>query len=222
MKRLVVLLSLAAGIAAFAACAAEDEKRSPSLATRPEGSALPVDHPPIEAVNVPSSSQRLDVAQLQNAWAVALGKDKNGNDITWRLPDTTPGLARYQRTLGEPDYVQTTDLNHEPSLLYAKFMDDAARSVCDQALDADQLRTKKEERVLLRHIEWTDTTSTTAIDANLRYLKLRFHGVRIANAEAVKPLRDLFLAAAKGDKAAREGWRTVCVALVTAPEFHLY
>jgi hypothetical protein len=222
MKRHVLLLALVSGVAAFAACASEDEKRGPSLTTRPEGTALPVDHPPMEAVNLPSSSRRLDVAQLQAAWAVALGKDKNGNDITWKLPDNTQGLARYQRTLGEPDYVASTDLNHEPSLLYAKFMDDAGRSVCDQALDADMARTKKDDRVLLRHVEWAETTATPALDENLKYLKLRFHGVRVKDAAEIAPLRTLFTSAAKGTSPAREGWRTVCVALVTAPEFHLY
>lgn len=227
-KYLAIFVALGAA-AAFAACSAGEDPQpgGPGLSTRPEGSAMPLDHPPIDVSQTPAARpRRLDVAQLEGSWAVVFGKDKAGKDITWRLPDNSAGLARYARTLGEPDYIATTDLDVEPSLLYAKFMDDAARSACDQALDADAARTNKGDRVLLRKVEWTDVAldSSAAVDENLRYLKLRFHGVRVAadDAATLKPLHDLYFASAKGDKPAREGWRTVCVALATAPEFHLY
>jgi hypothetical protein len=183
---------------ALVCCGNSEEKPNP-LTTK-EGPAAPLDHPPIDVpqTKIAASPQRLTVSQLEASWAVALGKDKQGRDITWRLPDGTPGLARYARTLGEPDYLVSTEQNLEPSTLYAKFIDDAARSVCDQAIEADKTRT---EKVITRHED---------VAQNLRYLKLRMHGIQL---DDVKPLQDLYQKA---------GWRGVCVALVSAPEFHLY
>jgi hypothetical protein len=70
------------------------------------------------------------------------------------------------------------------------------------------------------------------VDANLRYLKLRFHGVKVADSDDVPiaTLRKLFddsVKAAAGTSTptaahVKEGWRTVCVALLQAPEYHLY
>jgi hypothetical protein len=60
---------------------------------------------------------------------------------------------------------------------------------------------------------------------NLRYLKLRLHGVKIAATDdaAVAKLATLFDEAAKGAKGSTtEGWRAVCVALLTDAEFHTY
>jgi hypothetical protein len=155
------------------------------------------------------------------------------NDITWLLY-AKPALDRLSDVLGEADYANRTDDNLEPSPLYVKFMDAAARDVCNRALTADALRTDPTTRVLTRHVEKTDSVQTNAagIDANLRYLKLRLHGVKAQEGDdtLIAPLRTLFTdtvtAAASGGTVdeydVKEGWRVVCVALVTAPEFHLY
>jgi hypothetical protein len=86
----------------------------------------------------------------------------------------------------------------------------------------------------LRYVAKNDTLATnpTAVRNNLRYLKLRFHGIKVAPADdtQVAELATLFDKAIKGAAAGKsitqdhvfEGWRAVCVALLTAPEFHLY
>src|SRR5690606_638507 len=92
-----------------------------------------------------------------------------------------------------------------------------------------------QDRALYRFVDVLDTveTSPAGVDQNLRYLKLRFHGVRVPDddAQGIAPLRTLFargVEAARGTQSAlteahvREGWRLVCVALMTAPEFHIY
>lgn len=66
-----------------------------------------------------------------------------------------------------------------------------------------------------------------------RYLKLRFHGVKVAadDVQTLAPLRTLFdtvVTKAQGTSAqptaahVQTGWHAVCVALVTDPEFHIY
>ena len=198
----------------------------------PQGPVAPLDHPPFDAPakSTSANARRLTVSQLSKSLTVALGKDVTGADITWRIGQAN-GFDVTAGALGEPDYIQSTDRAFEPGLLYAKFVDDAARSGCDLALVADDARANKADRALLRHVELTDTADTNraALEANMRYLKLRIHGIKVADdPAAVRPLVDLFDRANKGSAAADAkgkavaGWRAVCVALITAPEFQLY
>ncbi|MCA3015787.1 MAG: hypothetical protein INH41_25655, partial [Myxococcaceae bacterium] len=78
----------------------------------------------------------------------------------------------------------------------------------------------------------TVTSNRAAVDQNLGYLKLRFHGIKVVAGDetTLGPLRTLFDDAVKGAAGTatptaahvREGWRAVCVALLMAPEYHLY
>jgi len=192
--------------------------------------AMPVDHPPLPPLELGSKSsqaQRLTVQQLRLTYPAVLGADAAGKPITWRLGDGRAGLDVMARPMGEPDYVFTTDEVLEPSPLYTKFVDDAARNVCDQALKADATAAPG-KRVLTRKCDpMKDTLQSNpqAVRDNLRYLKLRLHGVKIAATydAAVARLATLFDEAAKGAKGSTsEGWRTVCVALLTDAEFHTY
>jgi len=75
-------------------------------------------------------------------------------------------------------------------------------------------------------------TNRAGVDQNLSFLKLRFHGIKVAAGDdaPLAPLRKLFDDAVKGAAGTatpnathvKEGWRTVCVALLMAPEYHLY
>jgi hypothetical protein len=233
MKRALPLF-----FAALAACSsgAPSETSGPGLNTTPIGSAPPIDHPPIDPAKKPVTSavsQRISVAQLRGAFPVILGTDVNGKPITW-MSGTTPALDKMADVLGEADYAFVTQDNRDPSALYLKFMDDAARDVCDRALKADAARPSATDRVLLRYVGPTDTVTTNAagVDQNLGYLTLRFHGIKVKDGDAARlaPLRKVFsdsvTAAAAGQSVTAadvtEGWRAVCVGLVTAPEFHLY
>lgn len=197
----------------------------------PGGDALPADHPPLDSSQLPIRSartQRLSVAQLRGTLPTAMGKDADGNDIVWMLY-SYPGLEKLADVLGEADYANRTSDNLEISPLYLKFMDAAARDVCEKALGADLKKSDPKTRVLLRHVEPTDTLDSNpdGVNANLRYLKLRMHGVKIAadDAASLDQIRKLFAdatAATVSSTPPLEGWRTVCVGLLTAPEFHLY
>ncbi|MCI0570234.1 MAG: hypothetical protein L0Y66_05740 [Myxococcaceae bacterium] len=201
-----------------------------------EGPGLPVDHPAVDeekSLATTRGVQRLTVEQLRQSFPVVMGEGADGKPITW-MRGSTPGLNTFARSLGEADYANVVVENLEASPLYAKFMDDAARDVCNRALAADATRQEAATRTLYRHLGLADTVESNAagVDRNLRYLKLRFHGVRVADDDAASlaPLRTLFSTAVKAAAGTskvsathvKEGWRVVCVALVTAPEFHLY
>ena len=227
-----IVLALAA---ATACSSGTDPKGSPNLGVGEKEPASPTDHPPVDPARIIKSAEirRLSVQQLRKSLPTAFGLDENGEEITWKL-GTSNGLDKMADSLGEADFIDTTEDGLEPSPLYLKFMDDVARDVCGRALVADATRTDKLQRVILRHVEPADTAATnpTGVADNLRYLKLRLHGVKLApdDAASVAPLLELFTAAIDAAAAGEtpeeahvtEGWRAVCVALVVAPEFHLY
>jgi hypothetical protein len=205
-----------------------DDDHPVGVDTTPGGNTLPVDHPALDAPLMSAGARRVTVEQLRRSVPIVLGNDTAGNAITWKV-GTKNGFDENGDTLGEADYVNTTEDNLEPAPLYVKFVDDAARDVCTRALAADAARTDASTRVILRHVEKTDTVQSAAakVDENLRYLKLRFHAAKDAN---ITPLRTLFdTAVTKAANGATPtaahvstGWHVVCVALLTAPEFHIY
>lgn len=209
----------------------EPESVTPGLdAAKSEG--LPPNHPGVDELRSLATSRgsgRLSVNQLRLSFPIVAGQTPEGEGLTWNQ------LERFAPALGEPDFADVTMENLDPSPLYAKFMDDAARDVCNRILDNDPELASAPARSLYRFVDFQDTVASNpvGVDQNLRYLKLRFHGVRVPDDETkgIAPLRALFaqgVAAAQGGAAApsvahvREGWRLVCVALMTAPEFHIY
>lgn len=216
-------------------CQKQAKPEPPSLMAGGGEPAPPTDHPPLAPAAAPiyaAGVQRLTVQQLRRSYPIAMGRDTTGRDVTWRLPSGATGLDAMAAAMGEPNYITTTEEAIEPSPLYAKFADDAARSVCDQALRADAI--KESERVVMRFVRKTDTLQSNpkGVRDNLRYLKLRLHGVKLAGNDdlSVAALASLFdqvtqaTAAGKAVTAEHvaEGWRAVCVAMMNAPEFHAY
>ena len=232
---------------AFAAC--QDSQvaapTGPVLDVHDEGPVMPLDHPPVGggagggvstgggaggggAITGPhaADAQRLTVRQLAQSLPVVLG----GN--TWMV-GSAQGFDARSATLGEPDYLGTVDENLEASSLYQKFMGDMARDGCTRAVNADAALAAN-ARVVMRMVSLTDTVATNAgaVNENLRYLKLRFHGVKVSAPETARldALRAVFTEAVRGAAGTatptaanvKEGWRAVCVALLTAPEYHLY
>jgi hypothetical protein len=195
----------------------------------PEG-VPPLDHP--TGAGLSASPRRMSADQWRASLPVIFGNGVDGKPITWVVAPNKPALdvPTTSAAFGEPDYLTTTAEDLEPSVLYAKFTDDAARSVCFQVRDADLARTDAKTRVLVREASFVDTVASnpTAVNANLRYLKLRFHGVRVTEDAALEGLRKVFTASRAGSTATTpeqqgaDGWLGVCVALVTAPEFHVY
>lgn len=216
----------------------DDDDGGTGLDTNPQGDTTPLDHPPVDEGALPRPSaaiRRLSLAQLRASLPVLFGTEEDGvTPITWRMPDGKVGLNVMAGSLGEPDYIEITEENLEPSPMYAKFMDDLARDVCDRALRADVTRPAGATRVLAREADFGDTVASdaAAIDDNVRYLLLRLHAVKAAagDDELVTPWRAVFAEATADaqdaglddDAATAEGWRAVCVGLVVAPEFHLY
>ncbi|MBH22932.1 MAG: hypothetical protein CMH57_00465 [Myxococcales bacterium] len=168
--------------------------------------------------------RRMTIDQLRDAIITSTGglywSDDRGRDI----------LEMLAPSLGVPNYIDTTAEDLEPSLVFQKFLGDASRAVCTEAIQND-LEMAPGDRVLVRGVEpgltWeqADEAQRAAIDQSLRHMNLRLTGHYIpqGDEEELGRLRWLFRSAthATGGDAAR-GWRAVCVGLMTSPEFYLY
>ena len=258
MKSLPTSLACALLLASCTEAVPEPQPTGPTLGLDDQGPVMPLDHPPVDGmgggsgagggtgggvtgggtgggstgggggVATPASAgvQRLSVRQLAQTLPVVLG----GN--TWQV-GANNGFNTRSATLGEPDYINVVDENLEASSLYQKFMGDMARDGCTRTANADGALAQS-ARVLMRFVSLTDTVTSnrSGVDENLRYLKLRFHGVKVAPTDtaSLDGLRTVFDAAVRGAAGTstptaahvKEGWRAVCVSLLTAPEYHLY
>jgi len=162
----------------------------------------------------------MDIAQLDAAM-VAVTEGLYWTDGgTSRDDDLFVELAG---TLGVPDYAVRTAEDLDPSLIFQKYLGDAARSVCWQLVERET--GTPASRVLMKQVAPTDTweTAPEKIDDNLKWLLLRFHGRSTDDdTTALELWRWLFRSAALVSQDPVVAWRTVCVGLLTHPDFYLY
>jgi hypothetical protein len=205
----------------------EPTRNPPTLTTESVGEVMPGNHSPVDAPPSRIRSRRLSAEQWRRAYPVVLGNDSAGRPIAWPNLET----AMFKDALGEPDYLTTTEEALEPNVVYAKYANDAAHHGCRLALDADLTRSGM-ARVIARYASFEDTVASNpaAIDANLVYLKKRFHGVTAAKGDPTRilPLQKLFTDGAASSretttaKKNKDGWMLVCIGLLTSPEFNAY
>lgn len=167
--------------------------------------------------------QRMNLDQLAAAIVRATG------GLGWTEPSGSTESDLFEQlapTLGKPDYVEITQEDLSPSALFHKFLDDAARSVCARLVE-QETSAPSAPRALMVHVDPEDTIdgSPEAVDTNLRYLLLRFHGHSLpeeAGDGVLTHWRWLFQTVSHGSGEPADAWRAVCVALITHPDFYSY
>lgn len=121
--------------------------------------------------------------------------------------------------LGRADLAEITEESGIVNVTFAKVVDDVARQLCDDAVDAD-LERDAADRVILRFAD-VDSTDAAAIDANLQYLLLRFWATDVPlDDERLVPWRTLLRDAE--DMGDAERWKLACIGLLTHPNFFTY
>ena len=164
---------------------------------------------------------RMDIDQLSQSIRVVTG------GIGWTEQQGGVEVDLFQqlsRTLGKPDYLELTTEDLTPSLLFQKFLDYAARSVCDRLVERE-LSSAPEARVLMVHAGPTDRLDDAAarIEENLVMLLLRYHGRPVqAGSEELNPWMWLFESTLHTSDDPVAAWRAVCVGLMTHPDFYSY
>lgn len=189
----------------------------------PDVSVIPGDDVDLYPDEAPPSrvARRIDIDQLRASIFVATG-------LKWEVNNTDQFTA-LSLTLGKPDFVKSTTENLSPSVLYEKFLDDAAVSVCDRLITAEKTRAQT-DRIFLKYADTADRVDTDRerIAENMRYLVLRFHGrVLVPGVEADDQALERWLWLHESTEHVTDGngsaaWRAVCVGLIVHPDFSTY
>ncbi|MCB9668729.1 MAG: hypothetical protein H6734_04555 [Alphaproteobacteria bacterium] len=131
---------------------------------------------------------------------------------------------RLSGTLGKPEFLDSTEEDLAPGLLFQKFLDDAAKQTCRRRASDDGVL-PVEQRVLVTP---ADPHADPGLDpeatrATLKRALLRFHGRTLADDDPDLARWEWLVNTAY----ARTGtgivaWRAVCVGLITHPDFYSY
>ena len=165
-----------------------------------------------------SDRRRMDLDQLEASLLRVTG------GIGWT--DGSDNLfEELAGTLGKPDYIDSTTEVTDPALLFQKFLDDAARSVCDELIDTE-LAAVDADRIFLTPVDVESDTwdsNPDAVEETLRAALLRFHGRRVeAGDTRLNPWSWLYRSTEQTTGDAVAAWRTVCVGLIVHPDFYSY
>jgi len=178
--------------------------------------------------------RRMDVDQLDQSIRAVTG------GIGWERWSTADGVPyvreryfdTFSDTLGVPDYVNSASEDLTVSLLFEKFLDDAARDVCRRLADREAGDGADYDGVaqgIFAPVDITGVDPTPAQIADaLASLLLRFHGRLLAPDDLqLGPWQDLYGRLETAVMAAetpepRRVWEGVCIALITHPDFFTY
>jgi hypothetical protein len=157
--------------------------------------------------------RRMNIDQLSRAIETATGRrwTEDGEDL----------FVRLSGSLGKPDYLDSTDEVLAPGLLFQKFLSDAANQVCRDLMD-EEVGQDPQARRLAHGVDlmaWP-AANDEATTAALQRALLLFHGRELdAEHEELLAWRWLLDEATASSGSAVTGWRTVCVGLITHPDF---
>lgn len=184
----------------------------------------PVEVSPVGEVTVPEPGpptrgwRRMDIEQLDASIRRVTG------GIGW---DDARGASQFEalaRTLGVPDFVDATIEDLSPSLLFQKFLDDAANDVCHDLLVRER-NAAPDGRVLAAGVSLDDglQDDPEAVRAAIAAAVKRFHGRTLAvTAPELEPWTFLFDSATRVAGDPEVAWHTICVGLLTHPDFYTY
>lgn len=251
-RALVVVLALALSACGRAPSSGLPAPRETPGSAAVVDAGLPPGHPEVPLGDPASNNtrvgrapHRLSVDQLEASLLAATGfswvaqrtvsdPDAPGGTRNDPRADMLQALAA---TLGRADYVNTTHESIDPAVTFSKLASDAARSACLQSVNADTMEPAAEARRIMRYVAPSDTLAANpaGVRRNMTYLVLRFWGRHVETADPeIDALVRLFERAstapagrdanntmrAAGTPA--DGWRAVCIALATDPQFLTY
>ena len=135
---------------------------------------------------------------------------KSGNQKLW---------DKYSSTLGVPDYQQSVTEDLSPSIMFQKFLDDAAVHTCKNWID---LEYSGDQRLFFSQIE-PEEDDPSKIRSNLDALRQRIHGRSSdPNAPIIDSFVELHQLVIQRTSNPKSAWETVCVGFFTHPDFFIY
>lgn len=164
--------------------------------------------------------RRMDIDQLAASLERLTGQ-------RWTEVSSGETVALFDRlsgSLGVPDYRSSTEEDLSPGLLFEKFLDDAATATCTAMVLDERARPAGERRFLAGLPDSLDPLADAdATEAAVARAVLRFHGTRLPPGDSrVEPWVWLVQTVHADTGDVTKAWRTLCVALVTHPDFAAY
>jgi len=187
-----------------------------SVDATPDDPTLPgVDHPAVGTI--PELDTSNASTRQRKRMTVAQGRDSMESitgGVRWGDGDTSDWDA-YAATLGVADYQTRTTTDLTPSVLFQKFLDDAAAHTCAQWLGAPD--------TTFHSVDDPSSTERSEVRSNVAGARWRIQGRPIDEDDpVVDAYVDLWAAVYRSTGTTDEAWHTVCVALFTHPDFFMY
>ena len=135
--------------------------------------------------------------------------------ITW-TSGSTDLWEQYASTLGVPDFQERTVEDRSASVLFNKFLDDAASAACDEWVTGELASSFFTETSL-------GDTEPEPVRRNIAALRRRIQGRPFEpDSDDVAAYHGLFERVMTRTDSPTQAWGTVCVALFTHPSFYAY
>ena len=189
--------------------------------------ADPPDDPDVSSSPVEEADLRPEAEQAHRArkrmtidQARAVMEQVSGG-VAWTDDDDDNLWEAYGDTLGVPDYQTRLRDNLDPSIMFQKFLDDAAVQTCDGWVVAEATGARADRSFFIA--SEPDETTPAAVADNVVALRRTLHGqVNAPDDPVVDSYGLLFEAALRRSGDPVSAWTTVCVGLFTHPDFFLY
>ena len=183
----------------------------------PASDELPgVDTPPVGTV--PDAPEETSPATRKRKRMTIKQARDSMESITGGVRWSEGGLSdwdTYASTLGVADYQTRTAPDLTPSVLFQKFLDDAAVQTCAQWL--------AEPSSSFYRIDDPSVSDRSEIRANVAGARRHIQGRPIDEDDPiVDAYVDLWADVYRSTESTDEAWNTVCVALFTHPDFFMY
>lgn len=160
--------------------------------------------------------RRMDLAQLDTSIRKVTG-------VRWQDSRGQPRFEALAATLGAADYVIGTPEDRSVSLLFLKFLEDAAGDVCTTLVQREAAGGPDTLFLSEAGAELTLAADRDLAEATLSAALLRFHGRSVPpGSPQLEPWTFLLESATLVTDQPAEGWRAVCVGLLTHPDFYTY
>src|SRR6218665_270283 len=180
------------------------------------GGVTPLPDPDEQSGRVGRSARRLTVAQLGTSIETAVG-------MPWKDLDARAA------SLGRADYALINAESTEPNLVFAKFLEEGARTVCLEQARAEKSMLEARTRSLGRTLPDGAISDLTKLDSGqvremLVYLSTRFWGAPLKGEELTR-WESFFTKAAARSKTinqSQQAMAAVCIALMTDSRFLTY
>ncbi|MAA79595.1 MAG: hypothetical protein CL916_10080 [Deltaproteobacteria bacterium] len=148
--------------------------------------------------------KRMTVAQVRDSMEQITGTRWGGNTSKWNT---------YSDSLGVPDFQQRMEHDLSPSVIFQKFLNDAAAESCMEWMQGSSSMFSVDPQ----------SQDLGDIRSNIDFLRWQIQGhPRGENPPIMNDYLALYQSVYSRTGDAMEGWNTICIGIFTHPDFWMY